>query len=245
MRKMYSNAKSRQQMKTFCWLGILSVLLETVEEGAEVMWRKREVGRLLGRVIKHQALLSEGVEPSWDWAQNTHQQNCQKQLQHSRIIFSETDLIMFRLPLSLYQASRSGEGGTDIEQLPSTVATESCYPHHHQLTTEPGRNNNSNNHREPLLGTVRAAMFLNIWQWWTAGRRGRIMPGFFSGQGPGNQNSTRESNGNSVIIIKLKLMKLILKKANFSSKTKNMGKKTMTSSLSVIQCYLPSLPVCI
>ena len=37
MRKMYSNAKSRQQMKIFCWLGILSVLLETVEEGAEVM----------------------------------------------------------------------------------------------------------------------------------------------------------------------------------------------------------------
>ena len=29
--------KSRQQMETFCWLGSLSVLLETVEEGAEVM----------------------------------------------------------------------------------------------------------------------------------------------------------------------------------------------------------------
>ena len=53
-------------METFCWLGSLSVLLETVEEGAEVMRRKRNVGRLLGLggVIRHQALLSEGVEPS-------------------------------------------------------------------------------------------------------------------------------------------------------------------------------------
>ena len=66
MRNIYSNARSRQQMETFCWLGTLRVLQETVEEGAEVMRRKREAGRLLGLggVIRHQALLSEGVEPS-------------------------------------------------------------------------------------------------------------------------------------------------------------------------------------
>ena len=44
-------------METFCWLGGLRVLLETVEEGTEVMGRK--VGRGRG---SHQALLSQGVE---------------------------------------------------------------------------------------------------------------------------------------------------------------------------------------
>ena len=58
LRNIYSKAAgSRQQVETFCWLGSLSVLLETVEDGAEVMWCR---GRGRG---SQQALLSEGVEP--------------------------------------------------------------------------------------------------------------------------------------------------------------------------------------
>ena len=113
MRNIYSNARSRQQMETFCWLGSLSVLLETVEEGAEVMRRKREVVRLLGLggVIRHQALLSEGVEPSWDGAQYTHQQNCQQQLQHSKIIFGETMTSPHHVKITFQFVSGQVRGG--------------------------------------------------------------------------------------------------------------------------------------
>ena len=111
MRNIYSNARSRQQMETFCWLGTLRVLQETVEEGAGVMWRKIEVGRLLRGVSGHQALLSEGVEPSWDGAQYTHQQNCQQQLQHSKIIFGETMTSPHHVKITFQFVSGQVRGG--------------------------------------------------------------------------------------------------------------------------------------
>ena len=56
-------------METFCWLGCLRVLLETVEQGTELMGRKVRVGWLRGGVLCQQALPSEGVEPSRDGAE--------------------------------------------------------------------------------------------------------------------------------------------------------------------------------
>ena len=56
-------------METFSWLGCLSVLLETVEQGTELMGRKVTLARLLGGVLWQQALLSEGVEATRDGAE--------------------------------------------------------------------------------------------------------------------------------------------------------------------------------